>query len=399
MYFPCWLQFLVHLLEWQRGSETPHVIRFFFSFIFRSFLHQASKQPSIKKNHKPKVRTNLTKSHIGLTMDNNQNGGNPPSNPDGMPNMMQQQGTGQGGFSAPSIAPGGQQIPPHVMSLMTNPALAAAAAASPLFPPAAMLSNPGAFLAVPGAFGAMQATPGQAGNNTNNVGNTNSTAAASGMMIPNMMTMMNAQAGGHGMTPIAPMNPAMSAFQGGTMGMNMHSMNSAMGGSSGTDQGSCKGKGRRADLTPEERARQNRDRNREHARSTRLRKKAYVQKLKELVEGLHAERTEEVRQRRVAIQHLAETQNVRRAVVRSFLRFHANYETDDRKWSTILEEDAWLKQPVTPYRSFRRAEIEQVRVVCLARAVGLLNLANLYIDSQILFSFNRNAELLGVSKQ
>jgi hypothetical protein len=86
-----------------------------------------------------------------------------------------------------------------------------------------------------------------------------------------------------------------------------------------------------------------------------------VQKLKELVEGLHAERTEEVRQRRVAIQHLAETQNVRRAVVRSFLRFHANFEPDERKWSTILEEDAWLKQPVTPYRSFRRAEIEQVR--------------------------------------
>ena len=117
---------------------------------------------------------------------------------------------------------------------------------------------------------------------------------------------------------------------------------------------------RRTDLTPEERAKQNRDRNREHARSTRLRKKAYVQKLKELVEGLHAERTEEVRQRRVAIQHLAEMQNVRRGVVRSFLRFHAQFEPDPRKWETILEDDFWLKQPVTPYRSFPRTEIEQV---------------------------------------
>lgn len=52
----------------------------------------------------------------------------------------------------------------------------------------------------------------------------------------------------------------------------------------------------------------------EHAKSTRLRKKAYIQKLKELVEGLHGERTEEVRQRRVAVLHLAEEQNVRRAV-------------------------------------------------------------------------------------
>jgi len=113
------------------------------------------------------------------------------------------------------------------------------------------------------------------------------------------------------------------------------------------------------ELSAEEKARASRDRNREHARSTRLRKKAYVQKLKELVEGLHAERTEEVRKRRVAVQHLAEKQSVRRAVVRSFLRFHASYEGDPRKWMTLLEDNFWFKQPVTPYRSFRRAEIEQ----------------------------------------
>ena len=117
---------------------------------------------------------------------------------------------------------------------------------------------------------------------------------------------------------------------------------------------------RRTDLTPAERAQQNRDRNREHARSTRLRKKAYVQKLKELVEGLHAERTEEARKRRVAVQHLADVQGVRRAVVRSFLKFHSSYESDPRKWMTILEDNFWFKQPVTPYRSFPRAEIEQV---------------------------------------
>jgi hypothetical protein len=114
------------------------------------------------------------------------------------------------------------------------------------------------------------------------------------------------------------------------------------------------------DLTVEERQQQNRDRNREHARSTRLRKKAYVAKLKELVEGLHAERTEEVRQRRIAIQSLSEMQNVRRSVVRSFLRYYAGYETDDRKWNTLVEEKFFLKQPVTPYRSFRSSEIDKV---------------------------------------
>jgi len=119
------------------------------------------------------------------------------------------------------------------------------------------------------------------------------------------------------------------------------------------------GRIKKSEMTTEEKAKQNRDRNREHARSTRLRKKAYVQKLKELVEGLHAERTEEVRKRRVAIQHLSEVQGVRRAVVRSFLRFHSNYESDPRKWMTLMEDDFWLKQPVTPYRSFRRVEVEQ----------------------------------------
>jgi len=115
-------------------------------------------------------------------------------------------------------------------------------------------------------------------------------------------------------------------------------------------------------LTPEERAKQNRDRNREHARSTRLRKKAYVAKLKELVEGLHAERTEEVRQRRIAIQHLAEVQKVRRQVVRSFLKYHTTYETDERKWSTLVEDESfWFQQPITPYRSFQSSEIEKVR--------------------------------------
>jgi hypothetical protein len=86
-----------------------------------------------------------------------------------------------------------------------------------------------------------------------------------------------------------------------------------------------------------------------------------VQKLRELVEGLHAERNEAARQRRVAVQQLAEVQRVRYGVVETFLKYHSNYEPDERKWSTILEDDFWLKQPVTPFRSFRRVEIEKVR--------------------------------------
>ena len=86
-----------------------------------------------------------------------------------------------------------------------------------------------------------------------------------------------------------------------------------------------------------------------------------MNKLKELVDGLHAERSEDSRKRRVAVQHLAEKQELRRKVVHTFLGYHARQEENPMKWNTILESDFWLKQPVTPYRSFPRCEIQKVR--------------------------------------
>lgn len=253
-----------------------------------------------------------------------------------MNQQQQQQPHPQQAQAAAMLAPQGS-VQAHLMGLMTNPTLAAAAAASPLFPPAAMLSNPGAFLTMPEAFA--QGTA----------------AAPGGVVLPRHGTLEQQQQHHH-----------QQQWQAVGAAMDMFAMNAqqqqhiqiippADPGRNDFDK-----KGRRPEGSVEERARQNRDRNREHARSTRMRKKAYVQKLKELVEGLHAERTEEVRQRRVAIQHLAEMQNVRRGVVRTFLRYHSNFENDPRKWETLLEDSFWLKQPVTPYRSFRRTEIEQV---------------------------------------
>ena len=115
------------------------------------------------------------------------------------------------------------------------------------------------------------------------------------------------------------------------------------------------------EMTAEQKKNLNRERNREHAKSTRARKKAYVSKLKELVDGLHAERSEEARKRRVTMEHLAEVQRVRRAVIKNFLQLHAGYESDPRKWSNMLEDQFYLKQPVTPYRSFRKSEVENTR--------------------------------------
>lgn len=117
-----------------------------------------------------------------------------------------------------------------------------------------------------------------------------------------------------------------------------------------------------ADTALTQKQQSNRDRNREHARSTRLRKKAYVNKLKELLDALHVERSDDDRKRRVAVQKLAEIQDLRRKVVHTFFGYHARCERAVPKWRMILEDNFWLKQPVTPYRSFRRCEIEKVRV-------------------------------------
>jgi len=204
---------------------------------------------------------------------------------------------------------------------------------------------------------------------------TPSAAIAGTTMDPNLMAIQGAQRSTLGGVPIPALPPNSStamqvqvaAAAAAAAAAPLKNAQGHIGvihnvpnGNSQEDKGCAAGPGgrKRSDLTPAEKAKQNRDRNREHARSTRLRKKAYVQKLKELVEGLHAERTEEVRKRRVAVQHLAEVQGVRRAVVRSFLRSHSNFESDSRKWMTLLEDDFWLKQPVTPYRSFRRAEVQ-----------------------------------------
>ena len=320
--------------------------------------------------------------------------------------QQQQQGGTQGNPGPPPIAPNphampvtmngqpgvinqGQNMNSHLMGLMTNPALAAAAAASPLFPPAAMLTNPGAFFAVPEMF--------QSSNGAVNPQTTQAVQAAAAAQGGVALAQVQTQQNGNSPAALYPTTlgtsqqmqatmqqiqpqmqhipggqPSMVAYGGVQMqqGNQPHMAIAAASAQAIPDDimnesfdGQEKKSGKRKkDLSPTERAKQNRDRNREHARSTRLRKKAYIQKLKELVEGLHSERTEEVRQRRVAIQHLAEMQNVRRAVIHSFLRFHSNYEKDKRKWSTILEDEFWLKQPVTPYRCFRRSEIENVRL-------------------------------------
>jgi len=103
----------------------------------------------------------------------------------------------------------------------------------------------------------------------------------------------------------------------------------------------------------------NRERNREHARSTRLRKKAYIQKLKDMAQGLRAVQTKEIRDRRQSMQNIMNVQKVRRAVVQTALDYHSKNEKDPSKWNVVLESSFWMKEPITPFRSFRSSEIDR----------------------------------------
>jgi hypothetical protein len=107
---------------------------------------------------------------------------------------------------------------------------------------------------------------------------------------------------------------------------------------------------RRQNLTADERARQNRDRNREHARNTRLRKKAYVEELKRTLVELVSQRDANDLEKRQSVQREAEQREVRFRVIEEFLKIRGRNEANPTRWSAILEEGFTFTVPVTPFR-------------------------------------------------
>ena len=110
---------------------------------------------------------------------------------------------------------------------------------------------------------------------------------------------------------------------------------------------------RRATLTADERARQNRDRNREHARNTRLRKKAYVEELKRTLTELVTARDAGELERRHEKQRELEVREVRYRVMEEFLKLRARGSEANllARWVAILEDGFTLTIPKTDYRN------------------------------------------------
>jgi hypothetical protein len=118
---------------------------------------------------------------------------------------------------------------------------------------------------------------------------------------------------------------------------------------------------RRQNLTPDERARQNRDRNREHARNTRLRKKAYVDELKRTLTALVSQRDAAEVEKRHSAQRELEQREVRFRVVEEFLKLRGRNESNYARWAAILEDSFTMTLPNTDYREIAadRGQYEQ----------------------------------------
>jgi len=120
----------------------------------------------------------------------------------------------------------------------------------------------------------------------------------------------------------------------------------------------------------EDRLRVARERNREHARNTRIRKKAYVDKLKVTVEELCHERDVLVSERAGAANLLVEMHNTRTDVLMSFFALRSANERRRELWSSILDESRFAcLLPVTPYRSFPASEVQAAR--CQRTVLGI----------------------------
>jgi len=112
------------------------------------------------------------------------------------------------------------------------------------------------------------------------------------------------------------------------------------------------------EMTEEERQLANRKRNREHARNTRARKKAYVESLKSTLDELCRERDSLVSERAGAASLLLEVQTTRTSVLLSFFALRSNFEKRRALWSSIMDESFTCVMPVTPYRSFPASEVQ-----------------------------------------
>eukprot|EP00611_Tribonema_gayanum_P020354 TRINITY_DN3697_c0_g1_i1.p2 TRINITY_DN3697_c0_g1~~TRINITY_DN3697_c0_g1_i1.p2 ORF type:complete len:399 (-),score=158.01 TRINITY_DN3697_c0_g1_i1:527-1723(-) len=115
----------------------------------------------------------------------------------------------------------------------------------------------------------------------------------------------------------------------------------------------------------EERKKQERERNRMHARNTRARKKAYADELTAKLAALTKEKEEHEKAEAEASKARTVQQSAWAATLRQAMDLRAAGCLDEAQWSKILAEDFKMTMPVTPYRSFSPSDVVNNRRVLL----------------------------------
>jgi hypothetical protein len=144
---------------------------------------------------------------------------------------------------------------------------------------------------------------------------------------------------------------------------------------------------RRQNLHPDERARQNRDRNREHARNTRLRKKAYVEELKRTLTELVSQRDSAEAEKKVSAQRELEQREVRFRVMEEFLKLRGRNELNVARWIAILEEGFSLSLPFTTFREMSESKSNSARATSNAVEQMLRGTAEVMEDARSMSTF------------
>ena len=103
-------------------------------------------------------------------------------------------------------------------------------------------------------------------------------------------------------------------------------------------------------MSAEDRAKQNRDRNREHSRNTRLRKKAYVEELKRTLTEMVTQRETDARNRQIKFMRMRKAKRIRMQVLTAFLNLRGSNVQDKDAYYRLIEKGFSFSLPKTPYR-------------------------------------------------
>ncbi len=106
------------------------------------------------------------------------------------------------------------------------------------------------------------------------------------------------------------------------------------------------------------------EKNREHAKNTRMRKKTYIESLKDEVKNLSESRETLENDRRTKLGSRAVLVEAWKKAVSDFLVYRTYGELNPEVWQDLITEDFVLTLPITPYRSFPPSEVcEGSRIV------------------------------------